>query len=95
KGVCEALEEHGVDATSIKAIIWSHWHWDHVGDPSTFGMSTALIVGPGLKSMSIPGYPTNLGAPVDSDFAGREVRALDFNGGGNVKGGNFDAIDYF
>lgn len=35
----------------------SHWHWDHIGDPTTFPKSTDLVVGPGFKDNFLPGYP--------------------------------------
>lgn len=48
----------------------SHWHWDHIGDPSRFPPSTELIVGPGFKDEFLPGYPAKPDAPVrESDFA--------------------------
>src|ERR1700712_3063596 len=59
QGVREQLEANGVDGKSIEGIVWSHWHWDHTGDPSTFEKSTALIVGPGFKDAFTPGYPKN------------------------------------
>lgn len=37
----------------------SHWHFDHIGDMSTFPSSTKIIVGPGFKENSLPGYPAN------------------------------------
>lgn len=55
----------------IKLILtWhSHWHWDHLGDPSTFPGSTELVVGPGFKEAFFPGYPSKEDAPVrESDF---------------------------
>jgi glyoxylase-like metal-dependent hydrolase (beta-lactamase superfamily II) len=48
----------------------SHWHFDHVGDPSQFPSSTDLIVGPGFKDAFLPGYPAVSDSPVrESDFA--------------------------
>ncbi|KAJ0414926.1 beta-lactamase-like protein [Aspergillus carlsbadensis] len=93
--VREQLEEHGVDPKSVEAIIWSHWHYDHTGDPSTFDPSTALIVGPGFKDTFLPGYPSNEGSPIlESDYAGRELRELDF-AADKLRIGPFDAVDYF
>jgi glyoxylase-like metal-dependent hydrolase (beta-lactamase superfamily II) len=94
KGVREQLDDHGVDTKNIEAVIWSHWHWDHVGDPSTFEKSTALIVGPGVKENLTPGYPTNpVGRILGSDYEGRELREISFDQG--LKIGKFDAFDYF
>lgn len=94
QGVREQLEEHGVDGKDIEGIIWSHWHFDHIGDPSTFEKSTALIVGPGFKDAFTPGYPANVDSPIrESDYEGRELREITFSQG--LKIGHFDAFDYF
>lgn len=94
KDVREQLEEHGVDTSSIEGIIWSHWHWDHTGDPSTFEKSTALIVGPGFTEAFTPGYPINeKGRILQSDIEGRELKEIAFDQ--SLKIGGFDAIDYF
>lgn len=86
-----------VRSKDIEAIIWSHHHFDHTGDPSTFPASTTLVVGPGVKDAAWPGYPTNPDSTVqDSDIAGREVREISFdNAAETVKFGPFDAVDYF
>lgn len=94
KGVREQLEDHGVDVKNIEGIVWSHWHWDHIGDPSRFEKSTALIVGPGFKKNFLPGYPTDEnGRILTSDYEGRELREIAFDQG--LKIGGFDAFDYF
>jgi glyoxylase-like metal-dependent hydrolase (beta-lactamase superfamily II) len=41
----------------IDAIIVSHWHWDHIGDPSKFPAKTDLVVGTGFKESFCPGWP--------------------------------------
>lgn len=86
-----------MDTAKIEAVIWSHWHFDHTGDASTFDPSTALIVGPGCKEHVFPGWPANPRAAFnEADYAGREVRELDFSGSPQgLKIGRFDAIDYF
>jgi glyoxylase-like metal-dependent hydrolase (beta-lactamase superfamily II) len=95
KDVRTILDEGGVEVNEIESIVWSHWHWDHVGDPSRFPSSTALVVGPGFKSLFVPGAPTNLGSPLlDTDLAGRELRELTFTYS-DIKVGGFPAIDYF
>ncbi|KAK7416788.1 hypothetical protein QQX98_004981 [Neonectria punicea] len=96
KDVHDVLGENGVDPKSIEAIIWSHWHWDHIGDPSKFDPSTALIVGPGFKQTFVPGFPENPdGLILETDYTGRELRELDFEGEDTVKIGGFDALNYF
>jgi glyoxylase-like metal-dependent hydrolase (beta-lactamase superfamily II) len=96
KDVRTILEESGVSPASVEGIIWSHWHWDHTGDPSTFPSSTALIVGPGFKEAFVPGFPANPDGVIhESDYAGRELREVSFAEGNVVMIGNFKALDYF
>ncbi|KAL2802297.1 hypothetical protein BJX63DRAFT_426168 [Aspergillus granulosus] len=88
KGIADILDsntntdECAIRSCDIEAIIWSHHHFDHVGDPSTFPTSTHLIVGPGIISAYVHG---------------REVREIDFNGHspGRCKVGRFEGYDYF
>lgn len=75
-------------------ILYSHYHWDHSGDPSTFPPSTALVVGPGFKDAFVPAYPTKPGCAIhESDYAGRELREIEFDGDLTI--GGFKAFDYF
>lgn len=91
----DSLTQHGISLSSINDIIWSHSHIDHVGDPSVFPRSTDLVVGPGFKSSSMPGYPANPEAfLLDSAFHGRQVREIDFSASALDVGG-FRAVDYF
>lgn len=95
KHVREILEEEGVSTASIEAVVWSHWHFDHTGNPSTFDPNTKLIVGPGCKEKIFPGYPENpTAAFIQKDVEGREIVELDFNDKPFTIG-RFDAIDYF
>ncbi|KAI1862957.1 hypothetical protein JX265_009003 [Neoarthrinium moseri] len=95
KHIREILDEGGVDTKSLEAIIWSHWHFDHTGNPSTFEHSTKLIVGPGCKEKIFPGYPDNPVAQfLQKDVEGREIKELDF-AESPLKIGQFDAVDYF
>ncbi|KAL2133217.1 hypothetical protein VTI74DRAFT_2726 [Chaetomium olivicolor] len=102
KDVHDILEEAGVDTRNIEAIIWSHYHFDHSGNPAMFPPSASLIVGPGYKSM-LPGYPTNPDSPIlESDHANRELIELDFETGKSgshaytaLAIGRFRALDYF
>ena len=96
KDVKTILEDNAVDVNSIEGIIWSHWHWDHTGDPFPFPATTAVIVGPGFREAFLPGYPSNPDAVIlESDYSGRELRELAFDDGPGIKIGNFSALDYF
>ncbi|KAH6843487.1 beta-lactamase-like protein [Chaetomium sp. MPI-CAGE-AT-0009] len=102
RDVSEILNDAGIDGTCIEAVIWSHHHFDHAGNPNTFPPSTSLIVGPGFKSM-LPGYPTNPDSAIlESDLANRQLIELDFDSGTSgthtfkpVTIGRFRALDYF
>lgn len=89
----------GIRPRDVEAVIWSHNHFDHTGDPSTFPPTTTLVLGPGVRAASWPGYPTNPEAIVlDSDIAGdRPIQEISFQTGekGHVSIGQFDAFDYF
>lgn len=96
KSVREILEEGGVscEGDAVEGVIWSHWHFDHTGNPSEFPSSTKLIVGPGFKQHLLPGYPSNPDSAIlESDYSGRELFEADFTGGLQI--GKFKAFDYF
>ncbi|RAL08780.1 MBL fold metallo-hydrolase [Aspergillus homomorphus CBS 101889] len=94
KDVGEILKESGVSLEEITSIIWSHYHWDHIGDVAKFPPSTELIVGPGfLKDPALfPGYPENPNSPVPADaFHDREVVEPDFP----LRVAGYRAMDFF
>ena len=93
KDVSEILIENGVELDSINAIIWSHKHFDHIGDPTKFPSSTKLVVGPGFKKGFLPGAPEDPEGLHSSAWESRELVELEFNTG--LKIGRLDAIDYF
>lgn len=83
-----------VRSTDIAAVIWSHNHFDHIGDVTRFPKSTALVVGPGVRAVTWPGWPTRADAIVlDADIDGRELVEIAFDTG--LKIGRFDSFDYF
>ncbi|KAK3315727.1 beta-lactamase-like protein [Apodospora peruviana] len=99
KSVHEILKETSFDISTIEAIIWSHHHFDHAGDMSTFGPNTALVVGPDFTKHLLPGYPASQNSfLLESDYSGRELVELDFNQSRKWKAsqiGQVPAIDYF
>jgi glyoxylase-like metal-dependent hydrolase (beta-lactamase superfamily II) len=98
QNVAEILQENGVDVAGgeIEAVVWSHWHFDHTGDVSTFPSSTKLIAGAGVRDTLLPGYPKNKDSPLlESDFTEREYQELDFQKDSTVNIGNFKGYDYF
>jgi glyoxylase-like metal-dependent hydrolase (beta-lactamase superfamily II) len=94
KNVVDILEEDGIHSDTIEAVVWSHWHWDHIGDPSSFPQNVDLVVGAGFKDAMLPGYPSNPDSPIqESDYANRNLREISFDM--NLKVGQFPAFDYF
>lgn len=72
----------------------SHYHFDHTGDPSTFPSTTELVVGPGFKEATLPGFPTKADAPLrEADLEGHEIREIEFTD--DLKTGPFQAVDFF
>lgn len=96
KDVAEILQENGVDVQGgvIEAVIWSHHHFDHIGNIDTFPSSTRIIVGPGFKDTYLPGYPANPDAALqESDYTGRELQEVSFADG--LRLGSCQAFDFF
>lgn len=92
--VSSTIQAHGINLSAIDAIIWSHAHIDHVGDPSAFPPSTKLVVGPGFREAFMPGYPTNPNSFIlDSSFTGRTVEEIDLSTSELTIGG-FRAVDF-
>ncbi|KFY74810.1 hypothetical protein V499_05190 [Pseudogymnoascus sp. VKM F-103] len=95
KDVADILEEHRVSLSAIEAIIWGHWHWDHLGDPSTFPTSTDVVVGPGFLEEFLPGGKPIEDSPIKEEYYKdrnlREISEAHFN----LKFGEFAAFDYF
>jgi hypothetical protein len=63
------LLRHRHEYLSNGILLYSHWHWDHTGDPSEFPASVKLIVGPGFKDFILPGWPAaTQGLILQSDY---------------------------
>ncbi|KAF4553627.1 Cytochrome P450-like protein 82 [Elsinoe fawcettii] len=99
KNIAEVLEENGIDVPggAVDAVVWSHHHWDHVGDMGTFPKKTDLVVGPGFQKEHLPGFPERQEAPIMAeDFEDRTVHEIDpEKDGKGLKLGRFWAYDYF
>jgi glyoxylase-like metal-dependent hydrolase (beta-lactamase superfamily II) len=98
KNVADILQGNGVDVAGgeIEAVVWSHWHFDHTGDVSSFPATTTLIGGAGVREALFPAYPTAAESALsDSDFEGREYREIDFSKESTIQIHRFQAYDYF
>lgn len=85
----------GITSRDIEAVIWSHQHFDHIGDVTTFPPSTELVVGPGVRDLCVPGYPTKPDAMMlEADLTGRCVREASFDQE-CLWIGRFKAYDFF
>lgn len=94
RDVHEILTAGGVDPKAIEAVVWSHFHWDHIGNMSLFPKSTSLVVGPGFSTL-LPGYPQRRDAPFyQDDLEDRETREINFDNDAQQIG-PFKAYDYF
>lgn len=75
KDVSDGLTTLGLDPkTDIDTVIFSHLHYDHIGDPKIFGPSTKYIIGPTASSL-ITGpksYPSDPHAHFDSNLLPRD-----------------------
>ena len=97
KDTSEILTENGQSLSEVGGIIWSHWHFDHTGNPGLFPSTTDVIVGPGFKSAFVPSFPTVPDSHIDERlWQGRELREIDFvKEGKGLKIGRFQAFDFY
>ncbi|KAL2842651.1 beta-lactamase-like protein [Aspergillus pseudodeflectus] len=99
KNVSDILQENGEALEDIEAVVWSHHHFDHVGDMSAFPETTKIIVGPGFKRHYTPAYPSNRTSTLfESDWENHSLHELSFDESETetlLQIGPFNAIDYF
>ncbi|KAJ7123692.1 beta-lactamase-like protein [Mycena epipterygia] len=92
KDITELLQDGGISLESIDTVIWSHAHFDHIGDMSKFPNTTGLTIGPETDTTT---FPENPNATLQaSDFAGHNITKLDFSAT-NLTFSGLKAIDYF
>ena len=60
----DILVKGPVSPSEIHTVIFSHLHFDHVGDPRKFPRAD-MIAGPGSREASAPGYPADPKSPFD------------------------------
>jgi glyoxylase-like metal-dependent hydrolase (beta-lactamase superfamily II) len=98
--VAESLEAGGVRPSSVDAVILSHLHWDHVGDPSPFTAAEFVLGEGSKKALADPSSCCNPEAfssvPIPEDrlrfitasdlnvAIGPYPRAMDFFGDGSM-----------
>ena len=99
KDVADILKENGHKTEEIEAIVWSHFHFDHAGDPCTFPETTKLVVGPGFtEAFDGKSWPTKEDSVLREDgWQGRELVEVTFKEGEEGVGtiGGFKSFDYF
>ncbi|KAK7025194.1 Metallo-beta-lactamase superfamily protein [Favolaschia claudopus] len=90
--ITDLLRTGGIPLDSIDSVIWSHAHFDHIGDMSKFPNTTRLIIGSETNTETYPDFPN---APLQaSDLANRTVIKIDF-ATANLTLSGLKAIDYF
>lgn len=93
--VPSVLGRAGIPLDNIKAVILSHWHFDHTGDLSAFPKSVAVVVGPGFRSQFAPFFPESAESPFHShEFEGRDLVELGHDSF-EAKVASFRAHDFF
>ncbi|OAA58263.1 Beta-lactamase-like protein [Cordyceps fumosorosea ARSEF 2679] len=92
RGVDEILTDNGFNLSNLRAMVWSHWHWDHIGDGAKYPSSTDIVVGPGFIENFVPGWPINPNGKVPaSSLEGHHIHEPDFP----LQVGGLRAHDYF
>jgi glyoxylase-like metal-dependent hydrolase (beta-lactamase superfamily II) len=74
----DILSRGPTSPSSISAIVFSHLHFDHIGDCTKFP-DAELVIGPGAKAANGEGYPKNPKSPFSSSIVQHpKLRELSF-----------------
>lgn len=63
----EILARGSIEPQDIDAVVFSHLHFDHTGDCTRFPQAK-MIVGPGSRAFTTPGFPKDPKSPFFSDI---------------------------
>ena len=92
----EVLSNGPIPPSSIDVVIFSHLHFDHVGDCTKFP-EAQILAGPGSRAASAPGFPINLDSLFESSVINhKNYHELSFETDAWQPFGPFDkAYDFF
>ncbi|KAF7979826.1 hypothetical protein HWV62_40906 [Athelia sp. TMB] len=91
--IVDLLDAGKLKPSDISTVIYSHLHFDHIGDLTPFS-SALLVAGSGAAPAFASPYPQNPEGQVHPLPAGQKVRYIDF-ALGKPLGPFSKAIDYF
>ncbi|PCH35012.1 Metallo-hydrolase/oxidoreductase [Wolfiporia cocos MD-104 SS10] len=97
RDVVDLLEEGGVSPSSIRTVVYSHLHFDHVGDLAPFTSAEVILGGEAAELMEDT-YPRNPDSLWQEFPAGHKVCYIDFETDqrGLSPLGSFNrAVDFF
>ncbi|KAJ7275095.1 beta-lactamase-like protein [Mycena rebaudengoi] len=95
KDIVEQLTAGDISLETIETVIWSHSHFDHIGDMSKFPPTTTLVFGQGTERLERDPYTVNPKSTLlESDMAGRRLMEVDFDKSDFIIGG-MKAHDFF
>ncbi|EJD54945.1 Metallo-hydrolase/oxidoreductase [Auricularia subglabra TFB-10046 SS5] len=94
RDVADSLRSGGVEPGTIDYVAFSHFHYDHVGDPTPFVRAT-FLAGAGGRVLLDDGYPANPASGFEQNLLPRDrTLFLGFQHAGPV-GPFARALDFF